>query len=550
MAPARPTPLGRARIAARLALLAGLLAGCGGGGSAGEPRLVGPLDQREPAPRGCDAAPPAAPRRVVVAAPEGGWPGHPLAVVVSGAFEGTVRIRLGGLERCGDSGDARTLDSRFRAGIGTVLVPPPGSRDALEVLLPPAASPLWAPVVRVGAPTAVQREDAWRHLVRVAAVAVMLALVLASLMNGVASRERLFRLHALTSAGFAWWSMVLSGLWAHVAPVLHLTGSEPWLLAALAFPLVGASLVLLLRIAGIARGHPWAEALLVVAPRVLVVVGGLCLLLPRAALPVAAVAAELLLVAMLAGVAVLAVAQGARGRRGRLVALLCVAPLLAALPSALLAPDWLARWKIEVLMLGGAWLLLASSVALTLRLGQLRLQRDALRVLAETDELTGLPNRRSGLDQLQHEIMLARARGRSLAVAFLDADHFKAVNDTHGHAVGDRVLARIAQRVREGVRGGDVVARVGGEEFLVVLPGADASAAWQRLERVRQRIEEDPEGRALGLPAITASAGVTLLRPTDRDAAALLRRADAAMYRAKHYGRNRVELDVAPDGEG
>jgi diguanylate cyclase (GGDEF)-like protein len=490
------------------------------------------------------------PRRVLVPAPEGGWPGQPLAVVVGGAFEGTVRIRLGGAERCGDAGDARTLDSRFRAGVGTVLVPPPGSREPLEVLLPPAASPLWAPVVRIGAPTAVQREDAWRHLLRVAAVAVMLALALASLMNGVASRERLFRLHALTSLGFAWWVMVLSGLWAHVAPILHLTGSEPWLLAALAFPLVGAGLVLLLRIAGLSRGHRWTEALLVIAPRVLLGAGALCLLLPRAWLPVAAVAAEVLLVLVLLGVVAAALAQAARGRPASLVAAACVAPLLLALASALVAPDALARWKIEVLMLGGAWLLLAASVALTLRLGQLRQQRDALRVLAETDELTGLPNRRSGLDQLQHEIMLARARGRPLAVAFLDADHFKAINDTHGHATGDRVLARIAQRVREGVRGGDVVARVGGEEFLVVLPGADAGSAWQRLERVRQRIEEDPEGRAQGLPAITASAGVTLLRPGDRDAAAVLRRADAAMYRAKHYGRNRVELDVAPDGEG
>ena len=178
----------------------------------------------------------------------------------------------------------------------------------------------------------------------------------------------------------------------------------------------------------------------------------------------------------------------------------------------------------------------------------LDVQNIRLQKVAVTDVLTGAFNREFLQQRLPLEIEKTIAGETALSVAMLDVDHFKAVNDRHGHDVGDEVLAEVAVRLRSAIRADDLLVRYGGEEFLIVLPRADAGRAWEVAERMRVRLGDKPfEVGAIEL-GIEASVGVAQLRVRDRVAAEtaheLIRRADAALYTAKARGRNRVE--VAP----
>jgi diguanylate cyclase (GGDEF)-like protein len=183
---------------------------------------------------------------------------------------------------------------------------------------------------------------------------------------------------------------------------------------------------------------------------------------------------------------------------------------------------------------------LATTIALDIE--NVRLHR-----VAVTDPLTGAYNREFLTQRLPAEIEAASAHERPLSIAIVDVDEFKRINDSHGHLVGDHVLAEIARRLRTAIRGGDVLVRYGGEEFLAVLPKANAGRAWEVGERMRQRVSETvievTDGPRI---AITLSVGVAELRytPTMETAHQLTDRADTALYSAKRHGRNRVE--VAP----
>ena len=172
-------------------------------------------------------------------------------------------------------------------------------------------------------------------------------------------------------------------------------------------------------------------------------------------------------------------------------------------------------------------------------LGQLRQQSEAFERQAREDALTGLPNRRSVEETLAASFALAKREDQPLAVALVDVDHFKAINDRHSHAVGDAALRAIARTMRAVVAPGDVVGRWGGEEFVLVFAGADEAEARLRAERVRAAIEAmDVQALAPGL-AITASIGVAT-RSGHANPDRMLSRADAALYEAKREGRNRV----------
>ena len=150
------------------------------------------------------------------------------------------------------------------------------------------------------------------------------------------------------------------------------------------------------------------------------------------------------------------------------------------------------------------------------------------------DPLTGLLNRRGLQERFAVELARAKREQRPLAVVAVDIDHFKRVNDAHGHQAGDRALVWLASMLCEHTRGADIVARVGGEEFVVVLPGADGPSTLEFAERLREAIED---GEA-EIP-LTISAGVAAaLAPST--AHTLLGAADRALYAAKHAGRNRV----------
>jgi diguanylate cyclase (GGDEF)-like protein len=150
------------------------------------------------------------------------------------------------------------------------------------------------------------------------------------------------------------------------------------------------------------------------------------------------------------------------------------------------------------------------------------------------DPLTGLLNRRGLEERFAVELARAKRDRRPLAVVAVDIDHFKRINDDHGHQAGDRALVWLAAMLCEQTRGADIVARVGGEEFVIVLPGSDGASTLEFAERLRRAIEDGDAEIALTISAGVASA----LAPST--AHTLLDAADRALYAAKHAGRNRV----------
>lgn len=175
---------------------------------------------------------------------------------------------------------------------------------------------------------------------------------------------------------------------------------------------------------------------------------------------------------------------------------------------------------------------------------QKRLEAD-LREMAATDMLTGLPNRRHFLAQLEQEkARVSRAEEKNAAVLMIDIDHFKRVNDTWGHATGDHVLRHLATLMREDLRRIDTPGRLGGEEFAVILPGADLPAAEIFAERLRKQVAETPATHDKQSIPVTISIGVTEIKPGDISADDALTRADRALYRAKECGRNRVTVEA------
>jgi len=179
---------------------------------------------------------------------------------------------------------------------------------------------------------------------------------------------------------------------------------------------------------------------------------------------------------------------------------------------------------------------------------QRSLLHQQLRAAARTDAKTGLLNAAAWQREADVEITrVVRARG-SLALLLVDIDHFKRVNDTYGHLVGDQVLAALAEALRQQVRDSDVVGRFGGEEFVVLLPGADADEAGKVAERLRDRVGAAPVSVAGGGEVrVTVSIGAAVLGPHAEDIPGLLARADLALYQAKAAGRNRVRLFGEPE---
>jgi two-component system cell cycle response regulator len=178
---------------------------------------------------------------------------------------------------------------------------------------------------------------------------------------------------------------------------------------------------------------------------------------------------------------------------------------------------------------------------------QLRSSVQASIEMAVTDVLTGLYNRRYMETHLAHLVEHSINRGKALAVLAIDVDYFKAINDTHGHDAGDKVLQEIAARIKVNVRNVDMACRVGGEEFIVVLPATDMSIAEKVGERVRKAISARPfsAGNGLSNLNVTVSVGVAALGGESDKLDDFLKRADQALYRAKREGRNRVVLDAA-----
>ncbi len=168
--------------------------------------------------------------------------------------------------------------------------------------------------------------------------------------------------------------------------------------------------------------------------------------------------------------------------------------------------------------------------------------------LANTDSLTGVWNRRYFLNIAEQETQRSRRYNRPLSVLMIDIDHFKKVNDTYGHVVGDEVLIMMTETVIHYLRNVDVLGRFGGEEFVALLPETDSKAALITGERIRENIEQitiPVEGK---LVSITVSIGVSSYQLGDANIDVLIQRADEALYQAKNQGRNRVIVHHFPQG--
>jgi diguanylate cyclase (GGDEF)-like protein len=158
--------------------------------------------------------------------------------------------------------------------------------------------------------------------------------------------------------------------------------------------------------------------------------------------------------------------------------------------------------------------------------------------VSHTDALTFLPNRRQIIGDLQREVIFSDRYGTPLTVSILDIDHFKKVNDTYGHTVGDQVLQNLAGELRDHIRYPDTIGRYGGEEFLLVLPHSTLRAASQQAERLCRHVRSLRIQSGEHEVAITVSIGIAQYKIHSEDWQGLLGRADAALYQAKKYGRD------------
>ncbi len=196
---------------------------------------------------------------------------------------------------------------------------------------------------------------------------------------------------------------------------------------------------------------------------------------------------------------------------------------------------WLGRMAFSTLVFGGLTIALVVYVT-----GLLRERERRLDHMSKTDALTMVANRRHFLELLERELARSRRYATPVSCVMIDLDHFKEVNDRHGHMVGDQVLVAVAEALRRSIRDSDVVARYGGEEFVLLLPSTDVTGAQELAERCRAVVAATQVAGRHGLLSVTASMGVASLAGGSGDLDQLLSAADDALYRAKSDGRDRV----------
>ncbi|MBO9662101.1 diguanylate cyclase [Dokdonella sp.] len=282
----------------------------------------------------------------------------------------------------------------------------------------------------------------------------------------------------------------------------------------------------------------------------LAVLAALPALLPDWMVEYALAALLLALAPLLLGAGLLTWQQGSR-RGGFFLGAWIPGLLLVILRALQLILHWpLPVWLEFALPAGFAYASLVLAYGLADHTLSIRHERDVAHRLAEHDALTGVLNRRAILARLRAGFLQARETEEPLSLLFLDLDHFKQVNDTYGHHVGDQCLRALVGPILSEMRQGDALGRYGGEEFLVVLPGAAAANAEVVAERIRKRVEDMAllvSGRRIG---VTLSIGIAaldadVLTPND-----LIERADAALYRSKSGGRNRISTHPEAEGLG
>jgi diguanylate cyclase (GGDEF)-like protein len=186
-------------------------------------------------------------------------------------------------------------------------------------------------------------------------------------------------------------------------------------------------------------------------------------------------------------------------------------------------------------------MLLITAMTMALMWMEVSLLNARLRSLASHDSLTQLLNHGAIMKACERELSRAERYGEPISLAMIDLDHFKNVNDRHGHAVGDAVLAHVASLIAHDMRKHDIAGRYGGEEFVILMPQTDTAAATISMERLRKRIEDNPFVRSGLSVRVTVSIGIAELANHITGLESLIGASDRALYRAKRSGRNRIE---------
>jgi two-component system, cell cycle response regulator len=180
--------------------------------------------------------------------------------------------------------------------------------------------------------------------------------------------------------------------------------------------------------------------------------------------------------------------------------------------------------------------------------GGLLRSREALRIEATYDHLTGVWNRGAAMQSLEKELSRGQREGKPTGLIMADIDHFKQVNDAYGHLTGDTTLREVTRRIRRLLRNYDTIGRYGGDEFVIVLPGCDPTGAERMANRMRAQIDAEPISTMEGMIDVTISLGVANTEGSSHlDPNRLIRAADIALYRSKKGGRNRVSMATAAD---
>jgi diguanylate cyclase (GGDEF)-like protein len=214
--------------------------------------------------------------------------------------------------------------------------------------------------------------------------------------------------------------------------------------------------------------------------------------------------------------------------------------------------DWQANWRRQVVVELGSFLLIAGMAIVMLRAYWTQLRQEVLlQSLANEDPLTGIANRRRFIERSGWELQKAKRSRQEMALLIIDIDRFKTINDTYGHAIGDKAIVLFSDACKRAVRETDLLGRFGGDEFVALLPATGSDEAVRIAERMRGLIASctglEANGKTI---ALSASIGVSTVHPDDLDLSRALHKADAALYRAKQGGRNRVELEGIARFEG
>lgn len=410
----------------------------------------------------------------------------------------------------------------------------------------------WAMPLRVVDEADYVREDMGYLRVVASVQAAVATLFIVVLGFGLVLRERVYLLFAAYTGFQLLHTMTLTGE-AFVVPGLRWLANmgtpAVWLITVLS--LVFSLLFLrefarlTVHVPRLARAVEWmAVATLGLVVVVLTPIDALRAWVPLIGNPVVIAANVVLLVALLAA--------WWRGSRQAAIALLAWMPPLLANSAwyGMIATDSVAGQGLEyVRHAATVYLALTFTFALALRMRRLSRERDDAHVRAELDPLTGVYNRAGVQRELDLAMAEAEGKQRDLSVVYLDLDHFKRVNDRFGHPFGDACLRALVMVVAGELRQGDVIGRIGGEEFVVILRGAGAHHAELIAECIRRAVEQRMvlvQGRPVGL---TVSVGATQYCPGLDTAESVLARADAGLYSAKRGGRNRVVpvARVVPD---